>query len=311
MTALVVKPTGSWYSVRTGDGSIIECRLKGKIRLDGRKSTNPVAVGDFVDIESDKEGNTLISAIHERKNYIIRKSINLSKQVQIIASNMDQAVLIATLVAPRTSLGFIDRFLVTAEAYDIPAIIVFNKKDILNEALMTIQQDVIDMYRNIGYDCYLVSAFDKNDIEQLKGLLKDKTSLVSGHSGVGKSSLVNGIEPSLDIKTGDISEVHSKGMHTTTFAELHALSFGGNIIDTPGIKELGLVEMKKEEVGHYFPEIRELMNDCRFNNCIHVNEPGCAVIKAVEEGRIYAERYHSYLGILNGEEMDWKEWEVR
>lgn len=297
--------------MRTGDGAVLDCRLKGKIRLDGRKSTNPVAVGDTVDIETDKEGNTVIAKIHERKNYIIRKSINLSKQVQIIASNMDQAILIATLVAPRTSLGFIDRFLVTAEAYDIPAIIVFNKKDILNEELLSIQQQVMDMYRNIGYDCYLVSAFDKNDIGQMKGLLKDKTSLVSGHSGVGKSSLVNGIEPSLDIKTGDISEVHSKGMHTTTFAELHALSFGGNIIDTPGIKELGLVEMKKEEVGHYFPEIRALMNDCRFNNCIHVNEPGCAVVKAVEEGRIYAERYHSYLGILNGEEMDWKEWEVR
>jgi ribosome biogenesis GTPase len=297
--------------VRTGDGSIVECRLKGKIRLDGRKSTNPIAVGDLVDIETDKEGDTAITKIHERRNYIIRKSINLSKQVQIIASNLDQAVLIATLVAPRTSMGFIDRFLVTAEAYDIPAKIVFNKKDILGEELLPLQQEVIDMYRSVGYDCYLVSAFDKNDIEQLKDLLKDKTTLVTGHSGVGKSSLINGIEPSLDIKTGDISEAHLKGMHTTTFAELHALSFGGNIIDTPGIKELGLVEMKKEEIGHYFPEIRDLMNDCRFNNCIHVNEPGCAVIKAMEEGRIYAERYHSYLSILNGEEMDWKEWEIR
>lgn len=311
MTGLVIKSTGSWYIVKTGDGNVLECRLKGKIRLDGRKSTNPVAVGDQVEIENDAEGNTSIVSILPRKNYIIRKSVNLSKQVQIIASNLDQAILIATLVAPRTSQGFIDRFLVTAEAYDIPAVIIFNKKDLLGEELLPMQQEVMEMYHNIGYDCRLVSAFDKADMEQVKLLLKNKTSLLSGHSGVGKSSLVNGIEPALDIKTGDISSVHLKGMHTTTFAELHTLSFGGNIIDTPGIKELGLVEMKKEEVGHYFPEIRQRMNDCRFNNCIHVNEPGCAVLKAVEDGSIHPMRYHSYLSILNGEEMEWKEWELR
>ncbi|MBS1638129.1 MAG: ribosome small subunit-dependent GTPase A [Bacteroidetes bacterium] len=310
MTGLVIKSTGSWYFVRTPDGHVYECRLKGRIRLEGRKSTNPVAVGDQVDIETE-DGDSVISKIHERKNYIIRKSINLSKQVQILASNLDQAFLICTLVAPRTSLGFIDRFLVTAEAYDIPACLIFNKKDILGDELIKIQEEIMDMYRRIGYECYLVSAFDENDIAMLRDLLKDKTTLVMGHSGVGKSTLVNAIEPGLELKTGDISSAHLKGMHTTTFAELHALTSGGNIIDTPGIKELGLVEMKKEEVGHYFPEIRERMNNCKFNNCLHVNEPQCAILKAVETGEISAERYHSYLGILNGEEMEWNAWEMK
>jgi len=311
MTGLVVKSTGSWYYVRSEDNRLLECRLKGKIRLDGRKSTNPVAVGDIVDIEEQGEGEAVISRIHERRNYIIRKSINLSKQVQILASNMDQAVLIGTMVAPRTSQGFIDRFLVTAEAYDIPAKLIFNKKDILDADLLAYQQEVMDMYQSIGYECYAISAFDPADLERMRDLFKDKTTLITGHSGVGKSSFINGLEPGLDIKTGDISSVHLKGMHTTTFAELHPLSFGGNIIDTPGIKELGLVEIKKEELGHYFPEIRERMNDCKFNNCKHVNEPGCAIIQAVEAGEIYPERYDSYMGMLTGEEMDWKEWELR
>lgn len=310
MQGLVVKSTGSWYLVRAGDGELLECRLKGKIRLDDRKTTNPVAVGDIVDYETDRDGSQIIK-IHERKNYIIRKSINLSKQAHILASNLDQAILVATMVAPRTSLGFIDRFLVTAEAYDIPAKIVFNKKDLLDEDGLEFQQEIIDLYNSIGYECFLISSFDASDIESLKGVLKDKTSLIAGHSGVGKTTLVNAIDPSLNLRTGDISSAHLKGMHTTTFAELFPLSFGGDIIDSPGIKELGLVEMKKEEVGHYFPEIRERMNDCKFNNCLHVNEPHCAVIKAVEEGEISSERYHSYLGILNGEEMEWKEWEIR
>lgn len=311
MTGLVVKSTGSWYAVRLANAEVIECRLKGKIRLDDRKTTNPVAVGDTVDIERNIDGNNQITNIHPRKNYIIRKSINLSKQAHIIASNLDQAILVATIVAPRTSLGFIDRFLVTAEAYGIPAIIIFNKKDVLDEEMLELQQEMMDLYANIGYECYSVSSFDKKDIEFLKTLLKDKITLLSGHSGVGKSTLVNAIEPRLDLKTGDISSAHLKGMHTTTFAELFPLSFGGDIIDSPGIKELGLVEMKKEEVGQYFLEIHKASSNCKFNNCLHVNEPHCAVLKAVEEGTISRERYQSYLGILNGEEMDWKEWEIR
>ena len=311
MTGLVMKSTGSWYAVRAENGEVMECRLKGKIRLDDRKTTNPVAVGDIVEVERDKDGSNQISKIYPRKNYIIRKSINLSKQAHILASNLDQAILVATLVAPRTSLGFIDRFLVTAEAYDIPAKIVFNKKDILDKESLELQAEIMKLYTDIGYECFSVSSFDKNDIELIKIILKDKTTLIAGHSGVGKSTLVNAIEPNLDLKTGDISSAHLKGTHTTTFAQLFPLTFGGNIIDSPGIKELGLVEMKKEEVGHYFPEIRDRMNDCKFNNCIHVNEPHCAILKAVEEGEISQERYQSYLGILNGEEMDWKEWEIR
>ena len=311
MTGLVVKSTGSWYAVRLENAEVIECRLKGKIRLDDRKTTNPVAVGDTVDIERNTDGNNQITHIHPRKNYIIRKSINLSKQAHIIASNLDQAILVATIVAPRTSLGFIDRFLVTAEAYGIPAKIIFNKKDVLDEEMLELQQEMMNLYTNIGYECYSVSSFDKQDIEFLKTLLKDKITLLSGHSGVGKSTLVNAIEPRLDLKTGDISSAHLKGMHTTTFAELFPLSFGGDIIDSPGIKELGLVEMKKEEVGQYFLEIYKVSANCKFNNCLHVNEPHCAVLKAVEEETISNERYQSYLGILNGEEMDWKEWEIR
>lgn len=278
--------------------------------MEGRKTTNPIAVGDIVDFEVE-ENEALIRNIHPRRNYIIRKSINLSKQAQIIASNLDQAVLIATLVSPRTSLGFIDRFLITAEAYRIPAKLIFNKTDLLNKELLEIQKETISLYTNVGYECFEVSSYDPKQIEKLQAIFKDKTTLIAGHSGVGKSTFVNALQPGLNIKTGEISSAHAKGMHTTTFAELHPLSFGGSIIDSPGIKELGLVEMKKEEVGHYFPEIRERMNDCRFNNCLHVNEPKCAVIAAVENGEISEERYRSYLGILNGEEMDWKEWEIR
>jgi len=306
-----MKSTGSWYLVKAENGAVLECRLKGKIRLDDRKTTNPVAVGDIVDIEMDADGSNQISKIHPRRNYIIRKSINLSKQAHILASNLDQAILVATLVAPRTSLGFIDRFLVTAEAYDIPAKIVFNKRDILDEESLALQKEIMDLYTGIGYECYSVSALNPNDVDSIKSILKDKTTLIAGHSGVGKSTLVNAIEPNLDLRTGDISSAHLKGTHTTTFAELFPLSFGGNIIDSPGIKELGLVEMKKEEVGHYFPEIRERMTDCKFNNCLHVNEPKCAILQAVEDGEISQERYQSYLGILNGEEMEWKEWEIR
>lgn len=310
MQGTVIKSTGSNYLVKV-NGTVHLCRLKGKIRMEGRKTTNPIAVGDIVDIELEDNDEANIIKIHPRKNYIIRKSINLSKQSQILASNLDQAVLIATLVSPRTSLGFMDRFLITAEAYRIPAKIIFNKCDLLNEELLEIQKQTIAIYTKVGYECFEVSSYDPKQIEALRNLFKDKTTLIAGHSGVGKSTFINALQPGLDLKTGEISSAHAKGMHTTTFAELHSLDFGGNIIDSPGIKELGLVEMKKEEVGHYFPEIRDRMNDCKFNNCLHVNEPKCAVMKAVEDGEISEERYQSYLGILNGEEMDWKEWEVK
>lgn len=310
MKALVLKSTGNLYRLCTEKGELVQGRLAGKVRLDARKSTNPVVVGDWVNtvIENNE---ALITEILPRKNYIIRKSLNLSKQTHILAANLDQAILLATLVAPRTSTGFIDRFLVTAEAYRIPATIIFNKTDLLDKELKKIQNELIEMYSSLGYTCFAISALEKKDVQKVKKLLKDKVSLLSGHSGTGKSTLINAIQPGLSLKTGDISDVHLKGKHTTTFSELHKLDEGGYIIDTPGIKELGLVEMKKEEVGHYFPEFRALMHQCRFNTCTHTHEPGCAVLKALDEGTIYEERYHNYLGILNGDETEWKEWENR
>jgi len=310
MKALVVKSTGSWYNLRTEEGIYLQARLAGKIRLDGRKSTNPVVVGDWVEYTIDNnESVAVIQEILPRRNYIIRRSLNLSKQTHILAANIDHAVLMATLVMPRTSTGFIDRFLVTCEAYSIPAILLFNKKDLLQPELAEIQQGIMEMYSSIGYTCYAVSSFDEKDIQLVKALLKNKTTLVAGHSGVGKSTFINAIQPDLNLKTGEISGVHLKGKHTTTFTELFELNDGGFIIDSPGIKELGLVEMKPEEVGHYFPEIREVMNDCKFNNCRHENEPHCAVLKSVEEGKIHEERYINYLKMLNGDEMNWKDWE--
>ena len=310
MKGLVVKSTGSWYSIRSEDRQYVQGRLAGKIRLEGRKSTNPVVVGDWVEFTIDVNDTVaVIQEILPRKNYIIRRSLNLSKQTHILAANIDQAVLMATLVMPRTSTGFIDRFLVTCEAYSIPAILLFNKKDLLNSELLQIQKGIMDMYSSIGYTCYAVSSFNQEDIQLVKNLLSNKTTLVAGHSGVGKSTFINAVQPELNLKTGEISDVHLKGKHTTTFTELFELNSGGFIIDSPGIKELGLVEMKPEEVGHYFPEIREVMNDCKFNNCRHENEPHCAVIKAVEDGNIYEERYINYLKMLNGDEMNWKDWE--
>lgn len=303
MRGLVIKSTGSWYQVHAEDGIDYDCRIKGKFRIQGIQTTNPIAVGDHVEFELEPNSdNGIINKLHDRKNYIIRKSINLSKQAQIIAANMDQAFLVVTLASPRTSLGFIDRFLATAEAYSIPAVLIFNKLDLFNEDGLAILAEYAAIYENIGYPCYTVSAIEGTNIPQIESLLKDKTTLFSGHSGVGKSSLINALLPERSIKTGEISEASDKGQHTTTFAEMHTLPFGGYLIDTPGIRELGIFDIRPEELGHYFREMRDLMHECKFNNCRHVNEPGCAVIKAVESGEIELSRYESYLSIYNGNE---------
>lgn len=301
MQGLVIKSTGSWYQVLGDDGQTYGCRIKGKFRIKGIQTTNPIAVGDRVAFELEPGVDTaVIHQLEDRKNYIIRKSINLSKQAQIIAANLDQAFLIVTLASPRTSLGFIDRFLVTAEAYDIPTSLIFNKLDLYNEAGLEILADYKSIYENLGYPCYEVSATEGTNIAQIETLLKDKTTLVSGHSGVGKSSLINALMPNFNVKTGEVSEWSDKGQHTTTFAEMYILPFGGYLIDTPGIRELGIVDIEKEELGHFFVEMRERMNDCRFNDCRHINEPGCAVLKALEEGEIEPTRYDSYQSIYFG-----------
>ena len=301
MQGLITKSTGSWYQVQTPDGQRLDCRIKGKFRMKGITTTNPVAVGDIVDFEMEPDSeNGVITNLHQRKNYIIRKAINLSKQAQVIAANLDQALLVVTLASPRTSLGFIDRFLVTAEAYDIPARLIFNKLDLFSEEGLEILADYKSIYENIGYPCFEVSALDGTNIDQVQELLKDKVTLFSGHSGVGKSSLINSLLPNLDLRTHMVSEWSDKGMHTTTFAEMFELPQGGFIIDTPGIRELGVIDIEKQELGHFFPEMRERMNQCRFNNCRHINEPGCAVLEALENGEIELSRYESYLSIYHG-----------
>jgi ribosome biogenesis GTPase len=301
MQGLVTKSTGSWYQVQTPDGQRYDCRIKGKFRIKGLTTTNPVAVGDKVDFELEPEQQQgVINKLYERKNYIIRKSINLSKQAQIIAANLDQAFLVVTLASPRTSLGFIDRFLVTAEAYDIPASLIFNKLDMFSDEGLEILAEYKSIYENLGYPCYEVSALKGTNIPQLITLLKDKITLFSGHSGVGKSSLMNAILPDLDIRTMDVSEWSDKGMHTTTFAEMYDLPGGGSIIDTPGIRELGVIDIEQQELSHFFPEMRDRMHSCRFHNCRHINEPGCAVLEALENGEIEPSRYESYLSIYNG-----------
>jgi ribosome biogenesis GTPase len=300
MQGLVTKSTGSWYQVRSGDQTI-DCRIKGKFRTKGITTTNPLAVGDVVDFEMEPEqGTGVVTNLIQRKNYIIRKSINLSKQAQIIAANLDLALLVVTLASPRTSLGFIDRFLVTAEAYDIPACLIFNKLDLFSDEGLEILADYQSIYENIGYPCYSVSVLDGTNIDKVQNLLKDKVTLFSGHSGVGKSSLINRLLPDLDLRTHMISDWSDKGMHTTTFAEMFELPQGGYIIDTPGIRELGVIDIEKQELSHFFPEMRERLNQCRFNNCRHINEPGCAILEAIEEGKIAPSRYDSYLSIYNG-----------
>ena len=303
MQGLVIKSTGSWYNVHGVDGNNYDCRIKGKFRIQGIQTTNPIAVGDIVEFEMEPNSDKgVIYKLHERKNYIIRKSINLSKQAQIIAANMDQAFLVVTLASPRTSLGFIDRFLATAEAYSIPAVLIFNKLDLFHQEGLAILDEYKAIYEKLDYPCYSVSALAGTNIPLIESLLKDKTTLFSGHSGVGKSSLINALLPGRSIKTGDVSEATDQGKHTTTFAEMHTLPFGGYLIDTPGIRELGIFDIRPEELGHYFREMRALMNECRFNNCRHVNEPGCAVISAVETGDIEISRYESYLSIFHGNE---------
>lgn len=300
MQGLVIKSTGSWYEVLTDEGKTINCRIKGKFRTLDIKTTNPVAVGDHVEIEPEPDQETgLIKALKPRKNYIIRKSVNLSKQAQIIAANLDQAFLIVTLASPRTSLGFIDRFLVTAEAYDIPAKLIFNKLDLFSDEGIEILKEYQRIYENAGYPCYSVSALKETNIDQIRELLKNKVTLVSGHSGVGKSTLINALLPGTELKTGEISDWSDKGKHTTTFAEMFELPFGGYLIDTPGIRELGVFDIEKQELGRLFPEIRKLMGDCRFHNCRHINEPGCAVLAALEEGEFEPSRYDSYLSIYH------------
>lgn len=304
MEGVVIKSTGSWYQVMNETGQLYSCRIKGKFRLDGIKHTNPIAVGDRVDFElEENRENGVIRTIHPRKNYIIRKASNLSKQTHIIASNLDQALLVASLVQPQTSLGFIDRFLITAEAYHIPVILVFNKSDLYAGPLKDVLDDTMSIYTDIGYTCFETSVVDGTNTTRLKELLMGKTTLVAGHSGVGKSSLLNSISPGLDLRTGSISNFSQKGMHTTTFAEMFTLGFGGSIIDTPGIKEFGIVDFDEAEISHYFREMAAFLPQCRFNNCKHLNEPACAVKQAVEDGLIRPERYESYLKILTKEDL--------
>jgi len=294
----VIRSTGSWYTVMTSDREIIECKIKGRFKIKGLRTTNPVAVGDHVEIEISPSGDGVIIDIHERKNYIIRKATKLSKATHIIASNIDQAVVIVSLIKPRTSSGFVDRFLTTAEAYHIPASIVFNKYDIYDTKTIQQLEYFVDVYEGIGYNCLVTSVPDQMQLDHFKKILTGKVSLLAGHSGVGKSALINAVDTSLKLKEGLISEYHEKGKHTTTFAEMFELGFGGFIIDTPGIKEFGLVAFEKEELGQRFPEMRRLMHDCRFNNCLHVDEPGCAVLHALSKNEIAEFRYLNYLNML-------------
>lgn len=301
MKGLVTKSTGSWYEVLAADGAMYKCRIKGKFRTKDIKTTNPIAVGDWVDITPEPEQHTaIITHLHERRNYIIRKSVNLSKQAQIIAANLDQAFLVVTLASPFTSLGFIDRFLVTAEAYDVPAGLIFNKLDLFSSEGLDILHEYEAIYKTIGYPCYEISALIGTNIDAIKRVLQDKTTLVSGHSGVGKSTFINALHPAAALRTADISDWSDKGKHTTTFAEMISLPFGGRLIDTPGIRELGIIDIEQQELGHFFPEMRALMNDCRFNDCRHINEPGCAVLSALDREDIASSRYESYLSIYHG-----------
>ncbi|MBX9783414.1 MAG: ribosome small subunit-dependent GTPase A [Chitinophagaceae bacterium] len=302
MQALIYKSTGSWYTAKTEAGEMVQARIKGKFKIDGITSTNPIAVGDIVEIEREKdqtiEHSYSIVEIYERRNYINRISPHKKYKHHIVAANLDQSLLFATIKEPRTSQGFIDRFLITSEAYHIPSIIVFNKADLYRQKEMSTYEEWKVMYEEAGYQVFLVSMETMQGVEEVKGILKDKITLISGHSGVGKSTFINYLLPQLDLRTEEVSSWSGKGMHTTTFAEMYDLPFGGSIIDTPGVKEFGLVDISKQELSHYFPEMRALINECQFNNCLHLEEPGCAIKAAVENETLHPLRYISYAGIL-------------
>lgn len=304
MDGLVIKNTGSWYTVRTIEGAMVECKIKGNLRLKGFRCTNPVAVGDHVVLDMKPDGNAYIDTILERNNYIIRRASNLSKEFQILASNLDQTVLVATLVNPVTSTTFIDRFLATAQAYGVPAILVINKIDLLAGEDAHYLQAVTHLYKPIGYPVVPMSTKTGEGVEELKLLLNDKITLLSGNSGVGKSSIINLLVPGANLRVGEISDVHHMGMHTTTFSEMLDLPQGGAIIDTPGVKGFGTIDFEKAEVAHYFPEIFKISANCKYGNCTHTHEPGCAVRRAVEEHYISESRYTSYLSILDDEADD-------
>ena len=302
MRGLVIKNTGSWYTVLTDDGQLIDCKIKGNFRLKGIRSTNPVAVGDRVEIAPNNEGTAFITEIEDRRNYIIRKSINLSKQSHIIAANVDQAILVVTVVNPQTSTTFIDRFLASAEAYRVPVILAFNKTDLLDDDMHRYQEAMVNLYKTIGYECYQISAGTGEGVDALHPLLKDKITLLSGNSGVGKSTLINRLVPDANLRTSEISDAHNTGQHTTTFSEMIRLDEGW-LIDTPGIKGFGTFDIEPEELTSYFKEIFHFSQDCRFSNCTHTHEPGCAVLKALEDHYIAQSRYQSYLSMLEDKDQ--------
>lgn len=312
MKGIVIKSTGSWYDVKTAADEVLKCRIKGVFRLDDvkDKDTNPVAVGDKVTLlnEGGNDG-WVISEIAERENYIVRSSPKHRGARQVLAANIDQNVLVVTMANPRTSTGFIDRFLLTAEAYHISTVIVFNKQDLLDVKTQRKQDFVANLYASIGYQTVFASGATQAGLENLREVLQGKISLLAGHSGVGKSTLMNALQPQLNLRTNEVSKFSGKGMHTTTFAEMHALDFGGNIIDTPGIREFGITDFKPEEISHYYVEMREVLNQCKFNNCLHENEPGCAVKQAYQEGKIAEERYVNYLNIMLDYKANYKHWE--
>jgi ribosome biogenesis GTPase len=309
MRGLVYKSTGSWYSVKTPSNEQFDCRIKGKFRLDGIKSTNPIAVGDYVDFELEKNSDVVTGVINnicERKNYVLRKSVNLSKQTHILASNIDIVFLIITISSPVTSTNFIDRFLLTSNAYSINTVLLFNKIDLLDEAEKKVLKKLIEIYTNIGYKCFEISAKNQYNTDKVKFLMKDNVSMFGGHSGVGKSTLINSLQPNLNLRTNNISVQHSQGQHTTTNAELFDLDFGAKIIDTPGIRGFGIVDFNKRDIKNYFPEFYKLVNQCKFNDCMHVNEPKCIVKQYVEDGKIAISRYENYLQILEDDKSSYR-----
>jgi len=295
---LIVKSTGSWYYVKDGEGSYIQCKIKGNFRLHEIKATNPVAVGDIIEYTLMKDGSGLITQIYPRKNYIIRKASNLSKQYQLIAANIDKAILLISLAQPKTLLGFIDRFLVSAEAFRIPVVLIFNKIDLYSTSEKTYLQELISLYEKIGYQCLAISLEENYNLDKLSTLFTDQICIIAGNSGVGKSTLVNYLDPAIKARTAKVSAHHKSGQHTTTNAEMYFLSNGACLIDTPGIKGFGTVDIEKEELFHFFPEIFTISKQCKYNNCLHINEPDCAVIGAVQNNEISQSRYHNYLDLL-------------